>query len=89
MQRFVASLLVVSDMDVEYASSATLSKVDQQLIQANQAEGMWPYYLNDVVTSTDIRFNNAGQMTVGITSQQQTPIILAASVLTAAQFLGG
>ncbi|KVC71545.1 hypothetical protein WI73_12090 [Burkholderia ubonensis] len=89
MQRFVASLLAVSDADVEYSSSAALSKVDQQLIQANQAEGMWPYYLNDAATSTYIRFNDAGQMTVGITSQQQTPIILAASVLTAAQFLGG
>ncbi|AOJ06893.1 hypothetical protein [Burkholderia mayonis] len=89
MQRFVASLLVVSGMNVQYTSSASLSKADQQLIQANQAEGMWPYYLNGAATSTRIRFNNAGQMTVEITSEQDAPIVLAASVLTAAQFLGG
>ncbi|MGY4831992.1 hypothetical protein [Burkholderia pyrrocinia] len=89
MQHFVAGLLVVSDMDVEYTSSTALSKVDQQLIQDNQTAGMWPYYLNRAATSTQIRFNNAGQMTVGITSELDAPIVLAASVLTAAQFLGG
>ncbi|WP_175964228.1 hypothetical protein [Burkholderia pyrrocinia] len=89
MQRFVAGLLVVSGMKLQYTSSATLSKADQQLIQANQAEGMWPYYVNGVATSTHIRFNDLGQMTVEITNEQHTPIVIAASVLTAAQFLGG
>ncbi|RWA51921.1 hypothetical protein AU476_19840 [Cupriavidus sp. UYMSc13B] len=88
MQRFVAGLLVVSGMKLQYTSNATLSKDDQQLIQANQTEGMWPYYLTGTATSTHIRFNNLGQMTVEITSEEDTPIVIAASVLTAAQFVG-
>ncbi|WP_193102597.1 hypothetical protein [Burkholderia sp. Z1] len=88
MQRFVAGLLVVSGMSVEYTSSAAFSKVDQQSIQANQAKGMWPYYLSGSAISTHIHFNSANRMTVQISSDQNVPIVLAASVVSAAQFLG-
>ncbi|MBN3734111.1 hypothetical protein [Burkholderia sp. Tr-20390] len=89
MQRFVASLLVVSGLNAEYTSSASFSKADQQSIHASQAKGMWPFYLSGSGISTYIHFNSENQMTVQIASDRNAPIVLAASVVSAAQFLGG
>ncbi|MFC5472504.1 hypothetical protein [Paraherbaspirillum soli] len=89
LQRFLTSLMVVSDMRVHFHSSAAFSAADQQLIQQNAAAGLWPYYLGAGDASTSVRFDKAGQMTASIISEANTPIAIAANVLTAAQYLGG
>ncbi|RKP43888.1 hypothetical protein [Trinickia fusca] len=91
MQRFVTSLYVVAGLSAQYVSSTKFSKADQQAIQENAADGMWPYYLGPGAAgaTTKIQFDAQGKMKVGLTTGSGQPVVIAALVLPAAQYLGG
>lgn len=91
MQRFVAGLYVVAGLDTQYTSSTKFDDADQQTIQENAADGMWPYYLSSgsSVAVTNIQFDAQGKMKVSLTTRSGQPVVIAALVLPAAQYLGG
>lgn len=90
MQRFAANLIIASGMRVLVTSAATFSKEDQTAINNNSGAGMWPFYNTNSSSgsSTDVTFNNQGNMTVTITSLPNVPIVLGVIVEPAAVFVG-
>ncbi|PQV49167.1 hypothetical protein [Paraburkholderia sp. BL21I4N1] len=89
MQSFVGGLYVVSGLNIQFTSSAAFSKADQRAISEAGAQGMWPYYLGMSSAITKVQFVPQGQMTASVISGANVPIVIAASVLSAAQYLGG
>ena len=90
MARFAVNLVVCSEMDVTVTSAATFSTEDQTVIQSNSSAGMWPFYTSggSSSSSTDVKFNQDGTMSVHITSEPDVPIVLGCTVLPASQYLG-
>ncbi|MDC8756951.1 hypothetical protein [Janthinobacterium fluminis] len=90
MQRFASTLVVVSGMNVVVTSSAVFSKEDQNAIHNNSGAGMWPFYSanSSSGSSTDVQFNNQGNMTVTFTSQPNVPIVVGAIVEPVSVFVG-
>ena len=90
MQRFAANLVIASGMKVLVTSAASFSKDDQTAINNNSGAGMWPFYNTNSSSgsSTDVTFNNQGNMTVTITSLPNVPIVLGVIVEPAAVFVG-
>jgi len=89
MQAFVGGLYVASGLSIQYTSTTAFSKADQRLISEAVTQGMWPYYLGISNAVTKVQFNPQGQMTVTVTSVPNLPVVIAASVLSAKQYLGG
>ncbi|WCM22088.1 hypothetical protein NDK50_29095 [Paraburkholderia bryophila] len=90
MQSFVGGLYVVSGLNIQFTSSAAFSKADQRAISEAGSQGMWPYYLGLSSNAvTKVQFVPQGQMTVSVVSVANVPVVIAASVLSAAQYLGG
>jgi hypothetical protein len=88
LARFVSSLIVVKDLRIQYTSSVEFGAIDQALILASASSGLWPHYLDASNASTEVGFDSTGRMTVRITSERDQPIGLAASVVSAANYLG-
>lgn len=86
MPRFLAGLSVVAGIDARSASTAAFSPVDQALIRSNAALGLWPYYLSGPGMS--VGFDGAGRITIRTTSEPKQPVAIAATVLTAGEYLG-
>ncbi|MFM0594935.1 hypothetical protein [Paraburkholderia dilworthii] len=89
MQSFVGGLYVVSGLNIQFTSSTAFSKADQRVISEAGSQGMWPYYLGISNAITKVQFVPQGQMTVSVMSGANVPIVIAASVLSATQYLGG
>jgi hypothetical protein len=90
MQRFTSTLIVVDTMDVTVTSLQVFSSSEQAAINANSPSGLWPFYTQGsaVGAQTDVAFASDGAMTIKITSQPGAPIVVAAWVLPASQYLG-
>ncbi|MGK9166883.1 hypothetical protein KXR53_11325 [Inquilinus limosus] len=87
MPRFLAGLSVVSEIDVRSDSTAAFSTADQALIKSNAALGLWPYYLSGGGTVTSVDFDRAGRIAIRISSEPRRPVAIAATVLTAGEYL--
>jgi hypothetical protein len=90
LQRFASTLIVASGMQVVVTSSAVYSTEDQTTIHNNSGAGMWPFYSSNSSSgsSTDVKFNNQGNMTVTFSSQPDVPIIIGVIVEPVAEFVG-
>ncbi|WP_288588799.1 hypothetical protein [uncultured Methylobacterium sp.] len=90
MQRFMASLIVVSGMTIVVTSSASYSSDEQTQITSNSSSGMWPFYTGggSGTSSTHASFNTAGNMVVKIASKAGVPVVIGGKVLSAGQYLG-
>ena len=90
LARFATSLLVVQGMKITLVSSANYSSNEQSSITTNSPNGMWPFYSSDsnsgTITKTTFGTNN--DMTVTITSDADTPILLGLTVLPVSKFVG-
>lgn len=87
MPRFLAGLSVVAEIDARSTSTAIFGPADQALIRASVAIGLWPAYLNGTDTKTGVGFDGAGQITIETSSQPKIPVAIAATVLTAGEYL--
>jgi hypothetical protein len=87
MPRFLAALTVVSGLKVRVTSTAAFSTTDQALILLSAAAGLWPYYLDVTAAETSVRFDASGQIAIA-TDNRSSSIVLAATVLSAGEFLG-
>ncbi|HYI13561.1 MAG TPA: hypothetical protein VEK57_31255 [Thermoanaerobaculia bacterium] len=90
LQRFAASLIIVSGMKVTVTASTTFSTAQQTKIQNNSSGGLWPFYSGGSSSSstTGSSFNDAGNMTTEISTLPDVPIVLGVNVISAAEFLG-
>lgn len=86
MPRFLAGLTVVAQIDARSASTAVFSPADQELIRSNADLGLWPYYLGG--SGTSVGFDGDGRITIRTTSEPKRPVAVAATVLTAGEYLG-
>ncbi|MFE0757105.1 hypothetical protein ACFW16_24310 [Inquilinus sp. NPDC058860] len=86
MPRVLAGLSVVAAIDARSASTAVFGPADQALIRSNAALGLWPYYLDGPGTS--VGFDGAGRIAIRTTSGPKQPVAVAATVLTAGEYLG-
>ena len=89
LARFIASLVVVDSMNITFHSLAKFT-VDHQLqITQNSGGGLWPFYntSSDSGTSTQFNFNDAGELTVTITSLPGVPVVIGANIFLAQDYL--
>ncbi len=90
MQRYTSSLIVADTVDVTVTSLAAFSSSEREEIEINsKSSGLWPFYAvnGDGSATTRARFADDGGMAIRITSQTGVPIVLAACVSTASQYL--
>lgn len=90
MQRFASNLIIASGMAVTVTSDASYSTEDQEIIQASGHAGFWPFFSGSAGTSSTntATFNQAGQMTITMSSIPGVPIVLGANVLPVGEFAG-
>jgi hypothetical protein len=90
MQRFASSLIVASGMLVKVTSNAVFSKEDQSAIHNNSGAGMWPFYSTNSSSSstTDVQFNEQGNMTVTFSSAPNVPVVIGVIVEPVAEYVG-
>ncbi|HYH47192.1 MAG TPA: hypothetical protein VEG34_16045 [Thermoanaerobaculia bacterium] len=90
MERYTSNVLIVSGMDVEVVSVASFTDDEQAQVNNNQGAGMWPFYNSSSSSgmNTTSSFNTSGNLTVSIKSADNVPVVVAAWVLPASQYLG-
>ena len=90
MQRFASTLVVASGMNVVVTSSAVFNQQDQTAINNNSGAGMWPFYSanSSSGSSTNVQFNNQGNMTVTFSSVPGIPIVVGVIVEPVSVFVG-
>lgn len=90
LQRFTTSLIVVNRMNVTVKSYATYSALEQNEINANKKEGLWPFYTNESASGsyTKTAFDEENRLTISIHSDPDVPIVIGCTILPAAQYLG-
>jgi hypothetical protein len=89
LRSVVAGLICVADIAVDYTSSAPLSAAEQDEVAANAGSGLWPYYVDGRTAMTRVTVDPAQTLSVTIATDRTTPIIIGASVQTAASFFVG
>ena len=87
MPRFLAALTVASGLKARVTSTAAFSAADQALIRLSAAAGLWPYYLDVAGAETSVRFDASGQIAIATDNRSSAPIVLAATILSAGEFL--
>jgi hypothetical protein len=90
MQRFASSLIVVSGMKITATSGYAFGSADQSTINQNSSSGFWPFYSggSSSTTTTSHSFNQAGNLTISISSPDNVPLLIGMIVLPVAQYLG-
>lgn len=89
LSRFIASLVIVDQMNITFRSTAQFTVDDQTTITQNSGGGLWPFYntSSDSGTSTSFHFEDGGEMTVNITSLPGIPVVLGANIFSAGEYL--
>jgi len=86
----ITKVIVVSGMNIEVSSASQFSGSDQTTIEQNKSHGFWPFYKKNSssVITTNTSFNDQHQLTISQTSPPNVPILIARTVLPAAQYVG-
>ncbi|WP_116209468.1 hypothetical protein [Streptomyces olivoreticuli] len=89
LQRAIGSLLIVERLSSVVTSDAAFPSDDQQVIKANAAAGLWPFFVptGDGVTNK-ADFDN-GKPRLETTASGGKPLVIGAHVLPIARYLGG
>ncbi|MFI6449823.1 hypothetical protein [Kitasatospora sp. NPDC050543] len=87
--RAVASLLVADNVSCKVTSDAAFSDNDQQALKAKAAAGVWPFFVatGDGVTN-DVSFDGQGKLSLEINTPKGRPLVVGATVLDIARYLG-
>jgi hypothetical protein len=90
MQRFLATLIIISGMNVTVQSNAQFTEAEQTTIHNSSGGGLWPFYnsSSDSGATTNVGFNANGNMTVTFSSAAGVPVLVGCTVLSAAAYLG-
>ncbi len=90
IQRCIASIVVVDGVAATITSDSRFCKVDQQTIQRNAANGLWPFYsaTKAGTVTNGVTFDDAKGMQIEVAIQPGNPIVLGNNVLGLAQYLG-
>lgn len=89
LNRVVVGLLCVRDIALSYESEAEYSDEEQTQIEDGSALGLWPYYLDNRVSTTQATFNGDGNLDVSVDSSSGMPVIVGIVTQSAARFFGG
>jgi hypothetical protein len=89
LRAVVSGLICVSGLTVDYTSSIAFSADDQAAILSHAEAGIWPYYLDQTVATTRVTFNASNHISVSISSDRTTPIVIGAAVQSASAFFVG
>ncbi|MFJ1705520.1 hypothetical protein [Kitasatospora sp. NPDC088346] len=87
--RAVASLLVADNVTCNVTSDAVFSADDQQALKAKAAAGVWPFFVptGDGVTN-NVGFDGQGKLTLETNTPKGRPLVIGATVLDIARYLG-
>jgi hypothetical protein len=90
LQRVMANLLVVDNMNIVVTASTAFSASDQTTIQNNSSGGFWPIYTSNsssgsVSTAT---FDDSGAITIHISTAPNVPTVIGGNVLPIGRFVG-
>jgi hypothetical protein len=90
MARFSINLIVADTMKVQVDSFAKFSSDERQTIRNNSNAGLWPFYTQggSSGSTTQVNFNDDGQMSVTITSDRGIPVVLGVNVAPVSQYVG-
>jgi hypothetical protein len=89
LARFIASLVVVDSMNINFHSLAKFTIDDPTSIAQNSGGGLWPFYntSSDNGARTQFNFEDGGGMTVTITSLPGVQIVIGANIFSAQDYL--
>jgi hypothetical protein len=76
--------VVVDGITATIISDTNFSKADQDIIEQNAIEGLWPFYIPE---SNTVTFDENG-MTIKTIKEPKKPFLLGALVLPISQYLG-
>lgn len=85
LTRFTSALVVVSGIQIGYSSTTVFSATERAAIRAQAASGLWPYYQPK---QQSVSFDPEGRLTVSVTTPTTQPLVIAASAISAAAYLG-
>ena len=90
IQRVMANLLVVANMDVRVTASTAFSAAEQTIIQSNSSGGFWPFYVSNSSNGSvsTVSFDHAGNITIHIGTAPQVPTVIGGNVLPIGRFVG-
>lgn len=83
LRRFAAELVVVDGLTATITSEATYASDERRLIEASASAGVWPFFSasGEGGHSTAVTFDDAGRMTVTVTTPKGNPAVLGVNVL--------
>lgn len=90
MQRLIASMVVVDEINATVTSDVSYCKTDQQTIHRNASKGLWPFYAptNSGTVTNEVNFDNTLGMKIETVTQPGNPLVIGNNVLAIAQYLG-
>jgi hypothetical protein len=90
LKRVVSELLVIDGIEATITSEASFSTEEKKEIEANTSIGFWPFFFfgGSGGHTSDVKFNDAGNMTVRISSAKGNPSIFGVNVLPIERMLG-
>jgi hypothetical protein len=83
----LTNLTLVSGLTITYQSTAQMSNDEFQTLQQHCQYGLWPYYVTASDGQTQVSMHEQ-QISVTISTLKNKPMILAATILPIAQYLG-
>ena len=90
LQRVMANLLVVDNMDIVVTASTAFSASDQTTIQSNSSGGFWPIYTSNSSSGSlsTATFDDSGAITIHISTAPDVPTVIGGNVLPIGRFVG-
>ncbi|MEU1671103.1 hypothetical protein ABZ752_03595 [Streptomyces roseifaciens] len=89
LQRAIASLLIVEGLTSVVTSDAAFTSGDQQVIKAEAAAGLWPFFVPTGDGVTNKADFDKGRTRLETTTPAGKPLVIGAHVLPIARYLGG